>query len=131
MARQVGLDLGTIYTRIWTREKGIILRCPSAAAIDSQSHEVVALGVEAKKMMGKTPEDILAYRPVKDGVIADYEVAARMLNEFSASFVSILVTSISSVFFSSSFILQFKLLQVAHKPNTKTIKLTSVQGSVM
>ena len=82
MARQVGLDLGTIYTRIWTREKGIILRCPSAAAIDSQSHEVVALGVEAKKMMGKTPEDILAYRPVKDGVIADYEVAARMLNEF-------------------------------------------------
>ena len=82
MARSVGLDLGTVYTRIWTREKGIILRCPSAAAIDSQSHEVVALGVEAKKMMGKTPEDILVYRPVKDGVIADYEVAARMLNEF-------------------------------------------------
>ena len=82
MARPVGLDLGTVYTRIWTRDKGIILRCPSAAAIDSQSHEVVALGVEAKKMLGKTPENILAYRPVKDGVIADYEVAARMLNEF-------------------------------------------------
>ena len=67
MARPVGLDLGTVYTRIWTRDKGIILRCPSAAAIDSQSHEVVALGVEAKKMLGKTPENIVFHhflRPI-------------------------------------------------------------------
>ena len=85
MARLVGLDLGTSYTRIWVQGRGIVLRCPSAAAIDSQSHEVVALGAEARRMLGKTPEDILAYRPIKDGVITDFEVASRMIGKFFSS----------------------------------------------
>lgn len=78
----VGLDLGTAFTRIWLQDKGIILRCPTAVAIDGRTHEVVALGDRARRMLGKTPEDILAYRPLKDGVIADFQVAADMLNEF-------------------------------------------------
>lgn len=82
MARLVGLDLGTFYTRIWTQEQGIVLRCPSAAAINSHTHEVVALGGTACRMIGKTPEDILAYRPIRDGVITDFDVASRMVSGF-------------------------------------------------
>ena len=56
MARQfVGLDLGTAHTRIWTPEGGVILRSPSAAAIDSESHRIVALGADARRMLGKPP----------------------------------------------------------------------------
>ena len=78
----IGLDLGTHYTRIWKSEAGIILRCPTAAAIDSRTHGVVALGSEACRMIGKTPEHILAYRPVSDGLITDFEVASRMVTGF-------------------------------------------------
>lgn len=92
MARLVGLDAGTSYTRIWVQGKDIVLRCPSAAAIDSRTHEVVALGAEARQMLGKTPEDILAYCPIRDGAIAEFEVAARMLTRFFAS------KGVSSVF---------------------------------
>ncbi len=79
MARMVALDLGTTYTRIWTRDGGVVLRCPSAAAIDSESHRLVALGAEARRMLGKTPEDILAYRPIREGLVSEFEVAARMV----------------------------------------------------
>ncbi|MBQ9161747.1 MAG: rod shape-determining protein [Clostridia bacterium] len=82
MAQIVGLDLGTAYTRIWLDGKGIILRCPSAVAMDSQTHDIVAVGEKARMMLGKTPEDILAYSPVKDGTIADFQAAAGMVNEF-------------------------------------------------
>ena len=81
MARMVGLDLGTTYTRIWTQDGGVVLRCPSAAAIDSETHKIVALGAEARKMLGKTPRDILAYRPIRDGRVEEFEVAARMIHE--------------------------------------------------
>ncbi len=79
MAYMVGLDMGTTYTRIWTQEGGIVLRCPSAAAIDSETHKLVALGVKAKEMLGKTPQDILAYRPIREGLVSEFEVAARMV----------------------------------------------------
>ncbi|MBE6586279.1 MAG: rod shape-determining protein [Ruminococcaceae bacterium] len=78
----IGLDLGTHYTRIWKSDEGVVLRCPTAAAIDSRTHQVVALGSEACRMIGKTPEHILAYRPVVDGLITDFEVAARMVTGF-------------------------------------------------
>ncbi len=80
MARMVGLDLGTTYTRIWTQDGGVVMRCPSAAAIDSETHKLVALGVEARRMLGKTPQDILAYRPIKEGLVSEFEVAARMVH---------------------------------------------------
>lgn len=79
MAYMVGLDMGTTYTRIWTQEGGIVLRCPSAAAIDSETHKLVALGAKAKEMLGKTPQDILAYRPIREGLVSEFEVAARMV----------------------------------------------------
>ena len=79
MAYMVGLDMGTTYTRIWTQEGGVVLRCPSAAAIDSETHKLVALGVKAKEMLGKTPQDILAYRPIREGLVSEFEVAARMI----------------------------------------------------
>lgn len=83
MARQfVGLDLGTAYTRIWTQEDGVILRAPSAAAMDSESHRIVALGNEARRMIGKTPAGILAFRPIKDSVVSDFEVTSLMLEAF-------------------------------------------------
>ncbi len=80
MARMVGLDLGTTYTRIWTPDGGVVLRCPSAAAIDSESHRLVALGVEARRMLGRTPQDILAYRPITEGLVSESGVAARMVH---------------------------------------------------
>ena len=79
MAYMVGLDMGTTYTRIWTQDGGVVLRCPSAAAIDGETHKLVALGVKAKEMLGKTPQDILAYRPIREGLVSEFEVAARMI----------------------------------------------------
>ncbi len=81
MARMVGLDLGTTYTRIWTQDGGVVLRCPSAAAIDVHTHKLVALGAEARRMLGKTPQDILAYKPIREGLVSEFEVAARMVHE--------------------------------------------------
>lgn len=79
LGKYVALDLGTTYTRIWTQERGILLRCPTAAAIQVNTHEVVALGSEARRMLGRTPEDIKAYRPIKDGAVADFDVCSRMV----------------------------------------------------
>ncbi len=82
MAKLVGIDLGTANTLICTKQKGIVLRAPSVVAISKTDREVVALGSEARRMLGKTPEGILAFRPLKDGVIADPEVTSKMLRAF-------------------------------------------------
>lgn len=82
MAKIVGIDLGTANTLICTKGKGIVLRSPSVVAISKADREVVALGKEARRMLGKTPEGILAFRPLKDGVIADPEVTSKMLRVF-------------------------------------------------
>ena len=82
MAKIVGIDLGTANTLICTKTKGIVLRAPSVVAISKADREVVALGPEARRMLGKTPAGILAFRPLKDGVIADPEVTAKMLRAF-------------------------------------------------
>ena len=71
MAKIVGIDLGTANTLICTKGKGIVLRSPSVVAISKADRSVVALGREARRMLGKTPAGILAFRPLKDGVIAD------------------------------------------------------------
>lgn len=80
MPRLIGLDLGTTYTRIWMPERGVILRCPSAAAIDGETRKLVALGAEAHKMIGKTPQGILASHPIKEGMVSEFDVAARMIH---------------------------------------------------
>ena len=82
MAKIVGIDLGTANPLICTKGKGIVLRSPSVVAISKADRSVVALGKEARRMLGKTPEGILAFRPLKDGVIADPEITSKMIRAF-------------------------------------------------
>lgn len=78
-SNDIGIDLGTANTLIYVRGKGIVLAEPSVVAVDSSTNEVLAVGRKAKAMLGKTPQGIHAVRPMKDGVIADFEVAEGML----------------------------------------------------
>lgn len=82
MPKYIGLDLGTSNTRMYIKGRGIVLRSPTVVAVDKNEDAVVALGVEAKRMIGKTPSHITAFRPIKNGVIADFEVAAMMVHEY-------------------------------------------------
>ena len=75
----VGIDLGTANTLVFVRSRGIVLAEPSVVAVDSSTNEVLAVGHKAKAMLGKTPRRIHAVRPMKDGVIADFEIAEGML----------------------------------------------------
>mgnify|MGYP006079104373 FL=1 len=83
-SNDLSVDLGTANTLVYVREKGIILNEPSVVAIRTQSGQrtVVAVGTEAKKMLGRTPGNITAIRPLKDGVIADFQVTEKMLQHF-------------------------------------------------
>ncbi len=78
-SNDIGIDLGTANTLVFVRGKGIVLAEPSVVAVDSQTNEVLAVGKKAKEMLGKTPQRIIAVRPMKDGVIADFEIAEGML----------------------------------------------------
>ena len=82
MPKILGVDLGTANTFIYMKGKGIILRSPSVVAIDTQTREIVEVGRAAKRMLGKTPEGIQAFRPLKNGVIADFDVTAKMIRAF-------------------------------------------------
>src|SRR3990167_6919206 len=77
----IGIDLGTANTLVYVRGKGILLAEPSVVAVDAITNEVLAVGHKAKAMLGKTPRRIHAVRPMKDGVIADFEIAEGMLKE--------------------------------------------------
>lgn len=77
----IGIDLGTANTLVYVKGKGIVLAEPSVVAVDSLTNEVLAVGQKAKAMLGKTPQKIHAVRPMKDGVIADFEIAEGMLKE--------------------------------------------------
>jgi rod shape-determining protein MreB len=78
----MAVDLGTANTLVYVRGRGIVLSEPSVVAIDSQTSDVHAVGVEAKRMLGRTPGTITAIRPLKDGVIADFDVTEQMLRHF-------------------------------------------------
>ena len=78
----LAIDLGTANTLVFVRGKGVVINEPSVVAIEKKSGRVLAIGVEAKKMLGRTPGNIVAIRPMKDGVIADFEIAEKMLNHF-------------------------------------------------
>ncbi|MGI9100122.1 MAG: rod shape-determining protein [Solirubrobacteraceae bacterium] len=80
--RDMAVDLGTANTLVYVRGRGIVLSEPSVVAIDSRSGEVHAVGIEAKRMLGRTPGTISAIRPLKDGVIADFDVTEEMLRHF-------------------------------------------------
>lgn len=80
--KDIGIDLGTKNVLIYIKGKGIILNEPSVVAIDTNSKKVLAVGTEANEMIGRTPGKVTAIRPMKDGVIADFEVTEAMLNKF-------------------------------------------------
>lgn len=80
-SHDIGIDLGTANTLVYVRGKGIVLAEPSVVSVDSVTNEVLAVGQSAKAMLGKTPRKIHAVRPMKDGVIADFEIAEGMLKE--------------------------------------------------
>ena len=82
--RDMAVDLGTANTLVYVRGRGIVLSEPSVVAIDQRTGEVHAVGVEAKRMLGRTPGTIQAIRPLKDGVIADFDVTARRVEFLSA-----------------------------------------------
>lgn len=80
--KDIGIDLGTANTLVYMRGKGIILREPSVVALDVRTDEVKAVGTKAKEMIGRTPGSIVAVRPLKGGVIADFDITASMLRHF-------------------------------------------------
>src|ERR1700760_3243876 len=80
--RDMAVDLGTANTLVYVRGRGIVLSEPSVVAIDSQTGQVHAVGTEAKQMLGRTPGNITAIRPLKAGVIADFDVTEQMLRHF-------------------------------------------------
>ena len=82
MTKDMGIDLGTANTLIYVKGKGILLREPSVVAINCDTKKVLAVGLEAKQMIGRTPGNIVAIRPLKDGVIADFDVTQTMLKKF-------------------------------------------------
>lgn len=80
--KDIGIDLGTANTLVYLKSKGIVINEPSVVAINKDTGEVVAVGTQAKQMLGRTPENIVAIRPLKDGVIADFDVTQVMLRYF-------------------------------------------------
>jgi rod shape-determining protein MreB len=82
LARDIGIDLGTANVLIYVKGRGIVLNEPSVVVIDTETKKVIAVGSEANEMLGRTPENIKAIKPMKDGVIADFELTEIMLNTF-------------------------------------------------
>ncbi|MDP3645574.1 MAG: rod shape-determining protein, partial [bacterium] len=81
-SRKLGIDLGTANTLVFVPGKGVVLFEPSVVAVSESDQKILAVGLDAKRMIGRTPDTIVAYRPMKDGVIADYRVTEAMLRYF-------------------------------------------------
>lgn len=82
MAKDIGIDLGTANVLIYVEGKGIVLNEPSVVAVDDKTDRVLAVGSEAYRMVGRTPGNIRAVRPLKDGVISDFDITEAMLTYF-------------------------------------------------
>ena len=80
--QDIGIDLGTATVIAYIKGKGVVLREPSVVAVDSNTKEVLAVGQEARRMLGRTPGNIVATRPLREGVISDYTVTEKMLKYF-------------------------------------------------
>src|SRR3989338_1017902 len=82
ISKDIGIDLGTANTLVYVKGRGIVINEPSVVAINQKTGQVLAIGEEAKKMVGRTPAHIVASRPLRDGVISDFEVTEQMLKYF-------------------------------------------------
>jgi rod shape-determining protein MreB len=81
-SRDIGIDLGTANTLVHVKDRGIVISEPSVVAIDQKTRRVLAIGAEAKRMLGRTPANIIAVRPLRDGVISDFDVTEQMIKYF-------------------------------------------------
>ncbi|MEX1113109.1 MAG: rod shape-determining protein, partial [Patescibacteria group bacterium] len=81
-SKRIGIDLGTSNVLVYVEDKGVVINEPSVVAVSTEDNRVMAVGQEAKEMVGRTPEQIVAHRPLADGVIADYRVTEAMLRYF-------------------------------------------------
>uniref|UniRef100_UPI00356B2797 rod shape-determining protein n=1 Tax=Ilyobacter sp. TaxID=3100343 RepID=UPI00356B2797 len=81
-SEDLGIDLGTANTLVCVKNKGVVLNEPSVVSINARTKDIIAVGEKAKKMIGRTPDSCEAIRPLKNGVIADYEITEKMLREF-------------------------------------------------
>jgi len=81
-SNDIGIDLGTCNTLIYVKDRGIVLREPSVVAVQAGTKRILAVGEEAKRMVGRTPGNIVAIRPMKAGVISDFEITEAMLRYF-------------------------------------------------
>src|SRR5512141_852008 len=82
LRKNIAIDLGTANTLVWVAGAGLVVNEPTVVAISADDNKVVAVGEEAKKMLGRTPEALIASRPMRDGVIADYQITEAMLKYF-------------------------------------------------
>ena len=80
--KEIGIDLGTANTLVFMKGKGIVIREPSVVAVDMRTDDVLAVGEQAKRMIGRTPGSIVAVRPLRQGVISDYTVTEKMIKYF-------------------------------------------------
>ena len=80
--KDIGMDLGTASVLIYIKDKGIVLNEPSVVALDKNTGKLLKVGADAQAMLGRTPGNIIAIRPLREGVISDYEVTERMIKEF-------------------------------------------------
>ena len=83
-AKDIGIDLGTASVLVYVKNKGIVLNEPSVVAMDKNTGKLLKVGEEARQMLGRTPGNIVAIRPLREGVISDYDMTERMLKELSA-----------------------------------------------
>src|SRR4051812_15102387 len=81
-SHDIGIDLGTANTLVYVRGQGIVINEPSVVAVNTRTNQVLAIGEEAKRMVGKTPASIVATRPLVDGVVSDFEITEQMLKYF-------------------------------------------------
>ena len=84
-SHDIGIDLGTANTLVWVKEKGIVIREPSVVAMHRKTKKIIAIGTEAKKMVGKTPSSIITISPLKGGVIADFDATLAMISHYIAA----------------------------------------------
>ena len=82
MSMDIGIDLGTANVLVYVKGKGVVLKEPSVVAVNRDTNQVLAIGEEARQMIGRTPGNIVAIRPLRDGVIADYDITESMLRFF-------------------------------------------------
>jgi len=82
LGQDIGIDLGTASVLVYIKGKGIVLKEPSVVAIDKNTNKLLAVGEEARRMLGRTPGNIVAIRPLRDGVISDYDITEKMFKAF-------------------------------------------------